>query len=215
MSTRAKVPNKHGRGVLPSFKLVMLGDPNVGKTSILRRWEDNSFDTTEDVSLPGSKDYVEKTIENNGNPILLSMEDTVGQERFRTLTASFYRGAALVLLVFDLSDSKSFDSVSVWAEDLLRFSGPVDIIIVGNKSDLDRQVTPEEGKEKVESIENAIEYFEVSAKTNENLPDLLNFVVNKVVASRGDSLPQKTDSVKLQLKKPNQTKKRKTCSITQ
>ena len=98
------------------------------------------------------------------------MWDTAGQERFRTITSSYYRGAHGILLIFDVTDSKSFEEVSGWLEEIRSYAVPtVNIVLVGNKCDMERarKVTTQEAKQFAE--ENGVAYRETSALSGENV----------------------------------------------
>ena len=92
------------------FKLLLIGDSGVGKTCILFRFSDDAFNTTF-ISTIGI-DFKLKTIELKGKRIKLQIWDTAGQERFHTITTSYYRGALGIMLVYDITDAKSFNNIS-------------------------------------------------------------------------------------------------------
>jgi len=169
-------------------KIIILGDPGVGKTSIIRRWAQGVFEVDEKRDTWDSIDEAKKNFTaSNGKVVEMVVLDTAGQERFRTLTASFYRGARIVLLVFSLTDTVSFEHIDGWLEDLKRYSGPIGIIMVGNKSDLtdERVVKREEAVEKVESEEGILAYFETSALKDSNINELFA-KAGEVISGDGD-----------------------------
>eukprot|EP01090_Pellita_catalonica_P020918 TRINITY_DN7690_c0_g1_i1.p1 TRINITY_DN7690_c0_g1~~TRINITY_DN7690_c0_g1_i1.p1 ORF type:complete len:158 (-),score=25.85 TRINITY_DN7690_c0_g1_i1:13-486(-) len=121
-------------------KIILLGDSGVGKTSILRRWAYDYWteDDKKDEKAKNLKlDEIKQTMETNNKTIELIVHDTAGQERFRTLTASFYRNTAVVVLVFDLTNKKSYEHSADWLTDVQRYSTKsVSGVLVGNKKDL-------------------------------------------------------------------------------
>lgn len=98
------------------FKLLLIGDSGVGKTCILFRFSDDAFNNTF-ISTIGI-DFKIKTIELRGKKIKLQIWDTAGQERFHTITTSYYRGAMGIMLVYDISNSKSFDNIAKWLRNI-------------------------------------------------------------------------------------------------
>jgi len=150
------------------FKLLLIGDSGVGKTCILFRFSDYAFNTTF-ISTIGI-DFKIKTIELRGKKIKLQIWDTAGQERFHTITTSYYRGAMGIMLVYDITNSKSFDNIAKWLRNIQEHANEdVEKMILGNKCDMeDKRVIP---KERGESIakENGIRFLETSAKTNVNI----------------------------------------------
>lgn len=126
------------------FKILLIGNSAVGKSSLLMRFADDIFHET---FLPTiGVDFKIRTIEHEGSKIKLQMWDTAGQEKFKTITSAYYKGAQGILLVFDLCDKKSFGDIKTWLSEVDRFSTNESVkILVGNKSDLisDRQVSKE------------------------------------------------------------------------
>ena len=150
------------------FKILLIGDSGVGKTCILCRFSDDSFNASF-ISTIGI-DFKMKTIELNGKKIKLQIWDTAGQERFFTITSTYYRGAMGIMLVYDISDGKSFDSIGKWLRNIdENTDNEVVRMIIGNKCDLDdrRAVSTERGQEIAKS--HSVSFLETSAKTNINI----------------------------------------------
>jgi len=150
------------------FKLLLIGDSGVGKTCILFRFSDDAFNTTF-ISTIGI-DFKIKTIELRGKKIKLQIWDTAGQERFHTITTSYYRGAMGIMLVYDITNSKSFDNIAKWLRNIQEHANEdVEKMILGNKCDMeDKRVIPKERGEAI-ARENGIRFLETSAKTNVNI----------------------------------------------
>jgi len=150
------------------FKLLLIGDSGVGKTCILFRFSDDAFNTTF-ISTIGI-DFKIKTIELRGKKIKLQIWDTAGQERFHTITTSYYRGAHGIMLVYDITNAKSFDNIAKWLRNIQEHANEdVEKMILGNKCDMeDKRVISKERGDSISS-ENGIRFLETSAKTNVNI----------------------------------------------
>ena len=117
------------------FKIVIIGNSSVGKSSLLLRFADDIFHST---FLPTiGVDFKIRTIEQGGSVVKLQMWDTAGQEKFKTIVSAYYKGAQGIMFVFDLCDPNSFRDVKNWMAEAQRFSNDKAVkILVGNKSDL-------------------------------------------------------------------------------
>ncbi|KAF5480590.1 hypothetical protein F2P56_001326 [Juglans regia] len=163
------------------FKLLMIGDSGVGKSSLLLSF---TSDTFEDMSPTIGVDFKVKYVDVGGKKLKLAIWDTAGQERFRTLTSSYYRGAQGVIMVYDVTRRDTFTNLSeVWAKEVDLYSTNQDCIkmLVGNKVDKesDRVVTKKEG------ISFAREcgclFIECSAKTRANVQQCFEELVLKIL----------------------------------
>ena len=150
------------------FKVLLIGDSSVGKTSVLLRYVDDTFNPEFQTTI--GVDFKISTFQLNGKIIKLQLWDTAGQDRFKNIVASYYRGAHGIILVFDITSSMSFQSVSRWydeAQNYLQKSVPK--LLVGNKADLSSQrtVKVEDAKELASRL--GVEYIETSAKNSQNV----------------------------------------------
>jgi small GTP-binding protein len=117
------------------FKVVVIGDSGVGKSCLLIRFAEDKF-SEEHVSTIGV-DFTNRTVEVGGDMVKLQLWDTAGQERFRTVTSTYYRGAQGIVVVFDVTERRSFETVRAWVDDVDKWaSGGTVKILVGNKTDL-------------------------------------------------------------------------------
>jgi len=150
------------------FKLLLIGDSGVGKTCVLFRFSDDAFNTTF-ISTIGI-DFKIKTVELSGKKIKLQIWDTAGQERFHTITTSYYRGANGIMLVYDITNAKSFENISKWLRNIEEHaSEDVEKMLLGNKCDMDdKRVIPKERGEMI-AREHGIKFYETSAKSNINI----------------------------------------------
>lgn len=150
------------------FKLLLIGDSGVGKTCVLFRFSEDAFNTTF-ISTIGI-DFKIRTIELDGKKIKLQIWDTAGQERFRTITTAYYRGAMGIMLVYDITNEKSFDNIKNWIRNIEEHaSADVEKMILGNKCDVNekRQVSKERGEKLANDY--GIKFMETSAKANINV----------------------------------------------
>jgi len=166
------------------FKLVVLGESGVGKTSLLVRYVEGKF-TIATKSTIGS-DFLSKEIEIDGKPVALQIWDTAGQERFQGLGTSFYRGADGVMFVFDVTRRKTFEELGAWKKAFLIQIGQegnedFPIIIIANKVDLDnREVTKREIQQWCQSQN--LSFIETSAKESINVEKAFADLTRQVIA---------------------------------
>merc|ERR1712091_458414 len=150
------------------FKLLLIGDSGVGKSCLLFRFADDTYQESY-ISTIGV-DFKIKTIELDGKVIKLQIWDTAGQERFRTITSSYYRGAHGIIVVYDVTDGESYTNVKQWLEEIQRYACEgVNKLLVGNKCDLvnKRVVDKKSAEEFAEKF--GITFLETSAKNNPNV----------------------------------------------
>eukprot|EP01121_Diplochlamys_sp_Union-15-3_P019174 TRINITY_DN7163_c0_g2_i3.p1 TRINITY_DN7163_c0_g2~~TRINITY_DN7163_c0_g2_i3.p1 ORF type:complete len:201 (+),score=40.67 TRINITY_DN7163_c0_g2_i3:53-655(+) len=151
------------------FKVLLLGDSGVGKSCLLLRYADNTF--TETFTATIGVDFKIKTVIIDGKTIKLQIWDTAGQEKFRTITSTYYRGAHGVILVYDITNLESFTSLNKWWSEVKHWhpNGGCQVLIVGNKSDMvaARQVSQETGQEFANEI--GVPFLEASAKEDANV----------------------------------------------
>lgn len=162
---------------MPKFKLVFLGDIYVGKTSIINQFMYENFDNNYQATI--GIDFLSKTLNIGDKSMRLQLWDTAGQERFRSLIPNYIRDSSAAIIVFDVTNKQTFDSIQRWVEDVRNERGDsVLIAIVANKIDKtgERSVTKEEGEAKATSLRAL--YKETSAKTGENVKDLFLSIAN-------------------------------------
>eukprot|EP00357_Protocruzia_adherens_P020155 CAMPEP_0115025884 /NCGR_PEP_ID=MMETSP0216-20121206/34341_1 /TAXON_ID=223996 /ORGANISM="Protocruzia adherens, Strain Boccale" /LENGTH=220 /DNA_ID=CAMNT_0002400703 /DNA_START=43 /DNA_END=705 /DNA_ORIENTATION=+ len=166
------------------YKLVFLGDQSVGKTSIINRFMYDTFDANYQATI--GIDFLSKSMYLDEKTIKLQLWDTAGQERFRSLIPSYIRDSSLAVIVYDITNRKSFESVNKWVEDIRNERGSeVIIMLVGNKVDLeDRRVIPKtEGEKLAKSLE--VLFMETSAKEGTNVKSLFKKLASSLPGMEG------------------------------
>uniref|UniRef100_A0A3Q3L1W8 small monomeric GTPase n=3 Tax=Mastacembelus armatus TaxID=205130 RepID=A0A3Q3L1W8_9TELE len=169
------------------FKLLIIGNSSVGKTSFLFRYADDSF-TSAFVSTVGI-DFKVKTIFRNNKKVKLQIWDTAGQERYRTITTAYYRGAMGFLLMYDITSEGSFSAVQDWATQIKTYSWDnAQVVLVGNKLDLeeDRQVPTEDAQRLATEL--GFLFFEASAKDNINVKQVFEKLVDIICEKMNESV---------------------------
>lgn len=168
---------------LPVLKVLIIGPSGAGKSALLLRYCDDQFDPESTTATIGI-DFKMKKLAVRGKAYRLNIFDTAGQERFRTLSTSYYRGAHGVIIVYDISNKKSFQSMEKWIDEARSNASPDAVIyLVGSKLDKvatgGRAVSFEEGKAFAES--QGAGFCEVSSKTRENVRRPFVEVVDQIV----------------------------------
>ena len=162
------------------FKLLLIGESNVGKTSIIVRYVDNDFQPT-GISTLGV-DVKCKYVLLNKTKIRLDIWDTAGQERFRGLAKNYFRGGNGFILVYDITNKKSFGKLKGWINDAKeKIDKDYKMIVVGNKKDCEKEREVEIDLLKEFAAKNEVSFLEVSAKTGEGIEQLFNTLVEELL----------------------------------
>lgn len=185
------------------FKILIVGDINTGKTAILDQFTNGHFDHTY-ISTIGIDFNVKIVALDKDTKVKLQIWDTCGQERFRALTRSYYRNAQAIIIVYDITSRESFEKSKVWIKEVDHYvDKSVLVVLVGNKTDLypKRKVEYFEGHKLAE--EHFLNFFEVSAKYDNNIETLFGFIADKLYTK----LKIKKNKDKLLLEKKNKRNK--------
>lgn len=160
-----------GGGGKSQFKVVLLGEGCVGKTSVVVRYVQNSFNDKHLTTLQAS--FLTKKLNIAGKRVELAIWDTAGQERFHALGPIYYRDSNGAVLVYDITDEDSFQKVKNWVKELRKMLGQeITLSIVGNKVDRekDRNVSQAEADEYAKSV--GAVHYQTSAKVNKGIEEL-------------------------------------------
>lgn len=207
-----------------SFKIIIIGDPGVGKSCISVKAIKDKF--IEGYETTVGFDFFTYCIKMNGQIIQLKIWDTCGQEVYRALIHNFFRNTSLAILVYSIDNKESFKNLNFWLNDLKTQSNPdIKIILIGNKKDLNekREVTLEQGEKFYKEKQFQL-FVETSAKTGENIQQiflesarlLFNDFVDYNENSRKSSIMsynhiEKTFDNGTPLPKPNKDTGKKSC----
>ena len=161
-----------------TFKLLTIGDSGVGKTSLLLRFCDDSFS---DSYITTVIDFRFKSVEIGSKLIKLQVWDTAGQERFRTITTAYYKGAHGIVLVYDITERKTFKQITTtWLETVKQnATANGEMILIGNKSDMDDLV--KFLRKDLVATYNNMPFFECSAKSGHNVDEAFIAIANNLM----------------------------------
>ena len=175
------------------FKVVLLGEGRVGKTSILLRYTKGEYNDRQVSTLQAS--YLDKKVTVGGKTAHLSVWDTAGQERFHALGPIYYRDADGALLVYDITDAESFNRIKKWVKELRKIVGnEITLSIAGNKTDLEknRAVNEAEAIEYANSV--GATHFHTSAKANKGLNEVFDDLSKKMIDRRVEKVLTQGDN---------------------
>lgn len=198
---------------MESYKIILIGDMSVGKTSIIKRLSNNEF--SEVTMHTVGVDFRSKDIDVDGKIVHLQVWDTAGQERFQSISKNFYRGAHGIILVYAIDNFTSFQNVRTWLTVIDTHtdndpSCPVIKYLVGNKADLadGRYIDEERGRNEAEVY--GVKFMETSAKSSQNIEELFVNITRDI--RRNKSRPiKKPSGPSLDDHQPNEEPKSSGC----
>jgi len=168
------------------FKVLLIGDTGVGKSSLLTRYVENEYHHNYIATI--GVDFRNKTIRSEGELAKLQLWDTAGQERFETINSTYYRGAHGILVCFDLTNNTSFTRVQHWLNTINnRVNTPPVIILVGLKNDLIVKRVVSRADAEMYAIKNKMPYFEASSKTGKGVDVSFNSL-SKLMIKRSNEV---------------------------
>ena len=177
------------------FKILIVGIGTVGKTCFFGKFTDGSFNPNHSVTI--GLYYRITMINIEGKKIKLQIWDTPGNDRLRTIVNTFYKGAHGIILMYDVTDKRSFNELNLFINNIKNYcNNNIKVVLVGNKCDSsDRVITEEEGKKFAEKYN--IKFFETSAKTGQNINEVFQYISNEVfIINKGKEIINKNDYTK-------------------
>ena len=175
------------------FKVLLIGNSGVGKSSLLVRFADDTFN---DCFMPTiGVDFKIRNNEVDGKTIKLQIWDTAGQERFKTITSSYYKGAHGIIVTYDITDRESFSAIQNWMAEVEKHaSDNISRILVGNKCDLESQraVSFEEGQELADHYN--VRFLETSAKDSKNVEQAFTLMTREIKTRVSVTEPKRNDT---------------------
>jgi Ras-related protein Rab-8A len=186
-----------------TYKVLLLGDSSVGKTCFLKRYIDNTFQDAYLSTIGFDFKFKNVTLK-DGKKVKVQLWDTAGQERFRTIAKSYYKGAHGIILVYDVTNQKSFDNIRNWVNQIKEeASSKVCIILIANKIDSDeRVVSKQDGEKLAKNYE--LKIYEASAKENINVTEAFQDLIESINENYSNIVSSGT-----KIQKPSQTKQEK------
>merc|ERR1711871_392042 len=192
------------------IKLLLIGDSGDGKSCLLCRYSEDIFNNKFITTI--GIDFKIRTIESDGKKIKLQIWDTAGQERFRTITQAYYRGAMGILLVYDVTDEKSFTNIRAWMRNIEQHANnEVVKVLLGNKCDMARKRAVDTDKGEALAREYDIEFFETSAKDKINVDQAFTRMAKLIKDKRKDENPSTQQQQGLDLQNRGDGKKKGGC----
>ncbi|XP_060069570.1 ras-related protein Rab-19-like [Ylistrum balloti] len=167
------------------YKIILIGDINVGKTSIVKRFRDGTFDDNYRTTI--GVDFAIRTLDIDNKQVKMQIWDTSGQERFRSITTSYFRNAHGIIVVYDITNKTSLEVAERWLIDVKRVCGDTPVnLLVGNKSDLtDRRQVTIQDSQTFATKHGMIGPIETSAKTSANINQAFYSIAQKLVEGNG------------------------------
>jgi small GTP-binding protein len=176
-----------------SVKVVLVGDTKVGKSCIVTRFVQGTFDRNMPATIGAA--FLAKVVTTSAGPVRLQLWDTAGQEKFRSLAPMYYRAAAVAVLVYDVSAKSSLDGLEDWAAEIAdKAPNNIKIVVLGNKVDLaEERVVARTAGEELAKNHRAVFYAETSAETGEGINDVFTriaeFDSGEVISSVQRTMP--------------------------
>lgn len=175
----AQRPNSQTQGKICQFKLVLLGESAVGKSSLVLRFVKGQFHEYQESTIGAA--FLTQTVCLEDTTVKFEIWDTAGQERYHSLAPMYYRGAQAAIIVYDITNMDSFGRAKVWVKELQRQASPnIVIALAGNKADLANSRSVECDEAQAYADENGLLFMETSAKTAKNVNEIFLAIAKKL-----------------------------------
>jgi len=194
---------------MSEYKILLVGDAGVGKSSIIMRFAENIFTDTAMCNV--GSDFKDCTLNHQGKEYKLKVWDTAGQERFRAITSSYYQDTHGFVIVYDVTDEVSFNNVKMWFSEIEKYTtGPYQKILIGNKEDLStRVIAYNTAREWAD--EYGLVFLETSAKTGTNIQNAFTQLIALLTNKTNDPSEPNPEKQKLRV---SSVKKKKDCILS-
>ncbi|CAG5927632.1 ras-related protein Rab-19-like [Menidia menidia] len=172
------------------FKIILIGDTNVGKTCVVQNFKSGVFSERQQNTI--GVDFTVRTVDIEGKKVKMQVWDTAGQERFRTITQSYYRSAHGAMIAYDITRRSTFESVNHWIKEVeLYGAANVVLALIGNKCDLEqeRQVQFQEACDLAEQ-RGILAALETSAKESQNVDEAFLMMARELLSRNGLHIQQ-------------------------
>ena len=187
------------------LKIIILGDSGVGKTALMNQYVIKRFSTNYKPTI--GADFLTKQILVDDTIVTLQIWDTAGQERFQSLGTAFYRGADGCILVFDVTNPKSFENIDFWREEFLIRANPLNyesfpFAVLGNKIDIEGRRLVNTRRALAKTLSLNIPYFETSAKSSINIESAFHNLIQRAIENI--STTKDDDSIPIEIILPEE-----------
>lgn len=199
--TSVQRPSGGGQGKICQFKLVLLGESAVGKSSLVLRFVKGQFHEYQESTIGAA--FLTQTVCLDDTTVKFEIWDTAGQERYHSLAPMYYRGAQAAIVVYDITNQDTFGRAKTWVKELQRQASPnIVIALAGNKADLANKRMVEYEEAQTYAEENSLLFMETSAKTAMNVNDIFLAIAKKLPKSDNSATGSQREGMTLRPSDP-------------
>lgn len=161
------------------YRIILIGDSGVGKSNLISRYTNNEFDVSSQATI--GVDFSNRNVRIGEHTIKAQIWDTAGQDRFKSISQAFYRGSAAALVVFDITNPKTFESLDTWMGEIDKYADKeIVLMLVGNKSDMAKTRAVDYSTANKYATSHNMGYIETSALDTTNVEEAFMLILNDV-----------------------------------